>query len=231
MGVCRKQAPLFVFCLSQSGGTMSQPTVESTIPQSVLDQYNRQFNNRTYRAFSDRLKRLTAGDTDCNEPFIDTALNLLIDASLGRAGASFYQEAEHSLLAHLRPANTDLVPLALTHLANFGPPPHPLPVAPEEHVQAQLTAAQGYAEDAARAASDLPAWRGRVAFMWASAAAYILQAASAILVESHYDSYPLEKLDRGLAHFRNGASEAHSCGFRLSAPFVDWVKACPRARD
>ena len=210
---------------------MSQRTTDLNIPQPVLDDYNRHFNNRTYRAFSDRLHRFAAADPTYGEVFIDTALNLLIDSSLERAGAVFYQGAEQSLLAHLRPASSDLMSLALAHLANFGPAPDPAPVSLEDGVEAQITSAREYAEEAACAASDLPSWRGRVAFMWASAAAYLLFAASAILVESHYDSYPLEKLDRGLAHFRNGASEAHSHGFRLSTPFLDWIKVCPRARD
>jgi hypothetical protein len=168
---------------------MSQRTTDLNIPQPVLDDYNRHFNNRTYRAFSDRLHRFAAADPTFGEVFIDTALNLLIDASLERAGAAFYHGAEQSLLVHLRPAPSDLVPLALVHLANFGPTPDPAPVS-SKTASAQITSAREYAE---RPSARPPAAKTRVACgspSWASAAPHPA-GGERHPVESH-DSYPLE---------------------------------------
>ena len=54
----------------------------------------------------------------------------------------------------------------------------------------------------------------KVAWYWMwllpSGYCYLLQAASAILLECRYDDYLLEKLDRGLQQFQNGVIDAQN---------------------
>jgi hypothetical protein len=198
----------------------------------VLDHYNSHYNNGTYRAFRTALESLSkANPTYGGEAFEHRLTNLLIDASFERSQAARYQGAERSLMQSIRPLSPDLVTLALQHLANFGEVPATPAETRDDQVLDQITAAQHLAEAATRDAADLQSWQGRMAFAWTSAAAYLLQATAAILVDTHYDSYPLEKLDRFLIYFRNGVSEARSARFSLSTAFLNWIMQCPRVRD
>ena len=201
------------------------------IPQSVLDHYNASYNNPTYRVFRDRLQAVASANPAYGEAFIAMALNLLVDSALERSGAEFYQGAEQSLKQLLQPLGGDLVAVAEDHLANFGSSPDSLPPAPEETARQLLTDAQGRAEAATRAAGEIRSWRGHVAFAWASAAAYLLHAASAMLIESHYDSYPLEKFDKALAQLQEGVIEAQVHGVAISGEFVNWIRLLVQSRD
>ncbi len=81
-----------------------------------------------------------------------------------------------------------------------------------------------------RTASALPSWRGRVAYAWASAAAYLLYAADAVLLTTNYDSYPLEKVDFALDQLRNGCIEGSRCGLSLNPDFMQWLRRLTKAR-
>jgi hypothetical protein len=201
----------------------------STIPQEVLDFYNRNYRNGTYTAFSARLKRVTAGDTAYGDAFEQMIMHLLIDSSLERSGAAFYKGAEHSLMRLIRPLSTELVTLAQAHLSNFGPSPKQRPSSVDQ-VWTQLAHAQVITEDAVCLASDLSGWRGRTAYAWANAAAYLLQAASAFLLECRYDDYLLEKLDRGLQQLQNGVIDAQAKRVAFASDFVRWIRELVKAR-
>lgn len=164
--------------------------------------------------------------------FAHTVLNLLIDSSLERSGAAFYAGAETSLMQMIRPVSTDLVALARQHLENFAPSPKPeLPQSETERALSEIAYAQAGVDAAIRETSDVHSWRGRVAYSWASAASFLLQASSAVLVESHYDSYPLEKLDRAMNHLQSGVLEAQAHRFALPTDFVVWMRGLIKARD
>ncbi len=201
----------------------------STIPQEVLDFYNRNYRNGTYTAFSARLKSTIAGETQYSDAFEQTVTQLLIDASLERSGAAFYKGAENSLMRLIRPLSAELVTLAQAHLSNFGPSPKQQPSSVDQ-VWTQLAHAQVITEDAVCLASDLSGWRGRAAYAWANAAAYLLQAASAVLLECRYDDYLLEKLDRGIAQLQNGVMDAQANRVAFSPYFMTWVRQLVNAR-
>src|SRR3954452_6464655 len=92
-----------------------------SIPQTVLDHYNRCYLNSSYTAFKDSLKQRIAGEPAYGDNYYDTALNLLIDASLERSGATFYQGAEQSLMTLLAPLDDEVRQLAYAHLATSVP--------------------------------------------------------------------------------------------------------------
>lgn len=198
-----------------------------SIPRSVLDHYNSSYNNQTYRIFRDKLRGLIGMDDER----LGAVMNLLIDASFERGGANCYAGAEASLMVEITPLGQRIIDLALAHLMHFGPKPQ----RPQETLQTtaheQLRMAQTLTEQVASTASDLRSWRGRVAFAWTSAATYLLHAASAVLLDSHYDSYPAEKLDRALEQVYIGVLEAKAHGFMLPPAFVLGIKSITRARD
>ena len=201
----------------------------SNIPQEVLDRYNRHYRNGTYIAFGARLKHVTAGETAYGDAFEQMVMNLLIDAALERSGTAFYKGAERSLIRLIRPLGTELVTLAQAHLSNCGPQPrqHSSSV---DQVWTQLAYAQVVTEDAASLASDLSGWRGRSANAWANAAAYLLQAASAILLECRYDDYLLEKLDRGLHQLQNGIIDGQANHVAFAPDFMRWIRQLVKVR-
>ncbi len=201
----------------------------SNIPQDVLDHYNRNYRNGTYMTFGARLKQVTTGDAAHGDAFEQMIMNLLIDASLERSGAAFYKGAEYSLMRLIRPLSAELVTLAQAHLSNFGPQPRQLS-SNVDQVWILLAHAQVVTEDAACLASDLSGWRGRTAHAWANAAAYLLQAASAILLECRYDDYLLEKLDQGLEQLQNGVIDAQANRIAFSPSFMTWVRRLVNAR-
>src|SRR5207249_841763 len=121
----------------------------------------------------------------------------------------------------IRLLGTELVTLAQAHLSSFGPPPRQQPSSVDQ-VWTQLAHAQVVTEDAVCLANDLSGWRGRTAYAWANAAAYLLQAASAILLECRYDDYLLEKLDRGLGQLQNGVIDAQTNHVAFSPDFMTW---------
>ncbi len=75
-----------------------------------------------------------------------------------------------------------------------------------------------------------PGWRGRTAYAWANAAAYLLQAASTVLLECRYDDYLLEKLDRALQQFENGVTDAQTNHVAFSPDFMTWMRDLTKAR-
>jgi hypothetical protein len=199
------------------------------IPQHVLDHYHRVYNNHTYRAFTDRLREVASADPTIDDMSIDVASNLLTDAALERSGAECYRGREQSLMrliGHLG----ELVTLAQAHLWNFGPAPALHPHSRADQLHTLLHQARQLAEVATRTANDLPSWRGRVAFAWCSAAASLLHAAQAVLIEGHYDSYPLEKLDRGVEQLSNGVAEAKERGLAISGDFAAWLSQRVKAK-
>jgi hypothetical protein len=202
----------------------------SNIPQEVLDHYNRNYRNGTYAAFGARLKYVIVGDAAHGDAFEQMIMNLLIDAALERSGAAFYKGAERSLMRLIRPLCAELVTLAQAHLSNFGPQPKQQP-SKVDQVWTQLAHAQVVTEDAVCLASDLSGWRGRTAYAWANEAAYLLQAASAILLECRYDDYLLEKLDWGLQQLQNGVTEAQANRVAFSPDFIRWISQLVKARD
>jgi hypothetical protein len=129
----------------------------------------------------------------------------------------------------IRPLGTELVTLAQAHLSNFGPQPRQQPSSVDQ-VWTQFAHAQIVTEDAVCLASDLSGWRGRTAYAWANAAAYLLQAASAILLECRYDDYLLEKLDRGLQQFQNGVIDAQNNRVAFATNFMAWVRRLVNSR-
>jgi hypothetical protein len=202
------------------------------IPQDVLNHYNESYDKHTYNAFRDEL--IAASKQDSIQGGLEwenAVLNLLIDASFERSGAKFYEGAERSLMGLIGVGNHNLLALALGHLSNFGRFKPVTVDNTEKEVLSTLQAAQRLAEAATQQASVIQSWRGRVAFAWASAAAYLLQAANTILTDTHYDSYPLEKVDRSLVYFRNAVSDAKASGMHISSHFVDWIINCPTSRD
>ncbi len=201
----------------------------SNIPQEVLDHYNRHYRNGTYTAFSARLKHGTAGDTAYGDAFEQMLMHLLINAALERSGAAFYKGAERSFMRLIHPLGAELVTLAQAHLSNFGPSRTQQPSSVDQ-VWTQLAYAQVVTEDAVCLASDLSGWRGRTAYAWANAAAYLLQAASAILLECRYDDYLLEKLDRGLQQLQNGVIEAQASRVAFFPDFMTWMRQLVNAR-
>ncbi len=201
----------------------------SNIPQEVLDSYNRNYRNGTYTAFGARLKRVIAGDTAYGDAFEQMVMHLLIDSALERSGAAFHNGAERSLMRLIRPLGAELVASAQAHLSLFGSPPKQQPSSVDQ-VWTQLAHAQLVTGDTVCLASDLPGWRGRTAYAWANAAAYLLQAASAILLECRYDDYLLEKLDRGLVQLQSGVIDAQANRVALAPDFVTWIRQLVKAR-
>jgi hypothetical protein len=200
------------------------------IPKAALDHYNSHFDKYTYNAFRDRLQAFAADNPDYGEAFVVTTLNLLIDACLCRSGTDIYRDAEQSLKQFIQPLGPELLEACQDHLANFGPPPDSVSPAPEETARTLLLAAQVRAEEATRAAADIRSWRGHVAFAWSSAAAYLLHAASIMLIESHYDSYPLEKFDKAMVQIRDGIVEANDHRVAIASEFVIWIRQLLKTR-
>ena len=194
------------------------------VPQRVYDWYNAHYNNVTYRAFRDALVESShygpLSETKTDEQFIDTAMNLLIDASFERSGAECYRGAEAELIAHINPLDSRLATLSRLHLSHFGG-------APPEEAEQMLINARQLAETAAQKASDIRSWRGRVAYSWATAAMFLLHAAAIVINEDHAASYTLEKLDRALDHLQIGVLEAQQreSDFTLTDTFIAWIRA------
>src|SRR5664279_5420006 len=90
----------------------------STIPQDILDRYNAQYNNVTYRCFSKALAAyLPAGQQEH-----DRIMNLLIDACYDRLGAEFFQGACVQLgTALIELGDNALLVQAEAHLRAFTP--------------------------------------------------------------------------------------------------------------
>ena len=132
----------------------------------------------------------------------------------------------------IRPISPDLVAFARQHLDNFAASTQPeLPQTETEYALHEIQYALESVDAAVCQASDVHSWRGRVAYYWVSAAAYLLQAASAVLVESHYNDYPLEKLDRAMSLLHHGILEAQANRFGFAAEFVSWMRQMVKARD
>lgn len=185
--------------------TRHQPSPESlSMPQSILNTYNERYNNATYRPFSVALEQaLPDGLSDERH---NALMNLLIDASFERLGASLYDGACLKLGAALAQLNApDLYVLAEQHLRNFNPESdETVLIAGLLHLLETI----GYtADQATEAAAAHHHWRGRVAFWWLAAVASLAQAAHAVLREAAND-YVEEKLTRALRNLRNGLSEA-----------------------
>lgn len=73
------------------------------IPQAILDSYNKRYNNTTYRTFSVAVEQaLPDGLSDERH---NALMNLLIDASFERLGASLYDGACRKLGAALAQLN------------------------------------------------------------------------------------------------------------------------------
>lgn len=185
--------------------TRHQPSPESlNIPKTILDGYNKRYNNATYRAFSVALEQ--ALPDSMSDERHNALMNLLIDASFERLGASLYDGACLKLGAALAQLNApDLYVLAEQHLRNFNP---------ESDETVLITGLLHWletlrytADQAASAASAQNHWRGRVVFWWLAAIALLAQAAQAVLREAEND-YVEEKLTRALRNMRNGLSEA-----------------------
>jgi hypothetical protein len=198
-----------------------------TVPQRVYDWYNAHYDNETYHAVRAALVAsahygpLSANQS--NEDFITTLMNLLIDASFERCGAERYAGAEARLMAALDPLDSRVTTLVRLHLANFDNRDH------KDAAQSPQDARQAV-DAAVQVTSEIPAWRGRVAYAWASAAFYLSHAAQTILDDANADSYPLEKLDRALDHLQNGVLEAEQNGISFSDPFTAWIRALVKAR-
>jgi len=195
------------------------------IPQTVLNQYHRCYNNDTYRAFTHQLR---SSFPTTHSAFADALANLCIDAALERCGAAFYRGHERSLM-QLISHNDALFALAQIHLANFTIP-ESAAADPLAEVQQALTQTQTLTETAVRHVSTVHSWRGRAAYGWVNAAAYLLHAAQIILIDGHSDSYLLEKLDRSLDHLRNGVIEARQHHVGISVRFMTWIRQLVRAR-
>ncbi len=196
-----------------------------TIPQQVYDWYNAHYTNNTYRAVrealidSARYGQLSANQNDAD--FIALIMNGLIDASFERSGAAFHAGADARLMAIIQPLDSRLTTLVRLHLANFD--------RPIDATQA-LQEARLATNAAIQFISEIPAWRGRVAYAWASAAMYLSHTAQAILDDTNADSYPLEKLDRALNHLQSGIIEAEQHGVAFSKAFTTWIQAQVKAR-
>ena len=197
------------------------------VPQRVYDWYNARYSNVSYRTFRDALTASARygalAETETNDEFLTATMNLLIDASFERSGAEHYQGTETQLMERLAHLDSRLTTLARIHLLRFGG-------SPQEAVEQALKEAQMHVESAVQKAVELHSWRGRVAFAWASAAAYLVHAALTILNDNNTDSYPLEKLDRALTHLQNGIVEAEQNGITFADGFSAWIRHLVKAR-
>jgi hypothetical protein len=198
--------------------------MSTSIPQAIYDHYNAVYNNQTYRAFQTCLEAHSQENTS----FSDLILHFLTDAALERAGAGIMAGSEQQLMRLIAPISDDLVKAAQAHLVQFGPDPD-LPVEPPA-ITEQLQLARQKSLDAAQAASEIAGWRGRVAFKLASAATYLLHAAEAMLIETHFANYPLEKLDHAMDNLRDAVEDARQNNFAINPDFVAWLLARIRAR-
>lgn len=200
--------------------TRHQPSPESlNIPQIILDGYNKRYNNITYRAFSVALEQaLLDGLSDERH---NALMNLLIDASFERLGASLYDGACRKLGAALAQLNaSDLHVLAEQHLRNFNlESDETVLIAGLLH---SLETLRYTADQAASTASTQHHGRGRVVCWWLAAIAMLAQAAHALLREAEND-YVEEKLTRALRKVRNGLSEASG----LAVQFANWSTELP----
>jgi len=205
----------------------SQGAKPPAVPQRVYDWYNAHYSNVSYRTFREALTGSARygelSETESNDEFITIAMNLLIDASFERSGAEHYQGAEAQFMERLAHLDSRLTTLARIHLLKFGG-------SPQEAVEQALKEARMHVEAAAQKAGELHSWRGRVAFAWASAAAYLLHAALAILDETNANSYPLEKLDRALTHLQNGIVEAEQNDVAFADGFTLWIRHLVKTR-
>ncbi|MCC7447114.1 MAG: hypothetical protein IT324_06845 [Anaerolineae bacterium] len=196
------------------------------IPQTVLNQYHRCYDNRTYRAFTHQLR---SSFPVTHSAFADALANLCIDAALERCGAAYYRGHERSLMQLISHDDT-LFALAQTHLANFTAPESAAMADPIAEVQQALNQTQTLTEAAARQVSLVHSWRGRAAYGWVNAASHLLHAAQIVLMDGHSDSYLLEKLDRSLDHLRNGVIEARQHHVGISVRFMAWMRQLVKAR-
>jgi hypothetical protein len=197
----------------------------TALPESVLAHYNAHYCNDSYTAFRNRLSdMLAARDFNGREGYEYTVMNLLIEASFERSSAALYDGAEENLYKMLRLLSERLIPLAQAHLAHFGSPPNVEGRdTGTDWLLWQLGRAQECAEDAVKEASDVRSWRGRVAYAWANAAAFLLHAASAILIESNDDSYALEKLHRAVQQIGYAVEDGNAHGLHIGSTFLKWI--------
>jgi hypothetical protein len=206
--------------------TSDSPCDTLSVPQPVLDHYRAQYDNTTYRAFSQALAK-TLPDGEDNMQHV-ALMNLLIDASLERAGATTYAGACLELGAALAPyGESALFSLAEQHLCRFNP-------TAEETVLTgglldMLKMLQTLAETAARTASAYHGWRGRVVCWWLDALASLAQAAHAVLHEG-YTSYAEEKLTAALGDLHAGMDECTTGGGKMGLRLVAWLLQFPKVQ-
>ena len=193
------------------------------ITQTVLEHYNKHYDNDLYRAFRDALAANLPGGTA--HPDHVVLMNWLTDAAFDRSGAEGYQAAFAQLGAALmRFGDSELFILAEQHLAQFSPTPtETLLIAGLTHTANVLHA---QAAQALPVASDCHTWRGRAAFWWLNAIAALSQAASALLTEQD-TSYIQEKLGHSLRYLRNGVSEWAMINVSLTQPLLKWLLRFP----
>ena len=187
------------------------------MPLSKYDHYNTHYDNRTYRAFRQALEYSAQygqlSDTQTNEDFINTAMNLLIDASFERCGIAGYNDSEVRLMQFIGSLDSRVATCARVHLTNFSDP------SPKPNMHTLTTASQN-AETATAALSDTQIWRARTALEWTNAAVHLLHAASAMMTQHDRDA--LENVDQSLRCLFIGMTEAWE-DMTISRSFMAWL--------
>lgn len=187
------------------------------MPLSKYDHYNTHYDNRTYRAFRQALEdsaeygRLSASQT--NEDFINTAVNLLIDAGFERCSIPGNTDAEVRLMQFISSLDSRVATCARVHLNNFSDPSR------QPDMQTLTTATQN-AETAA-ALSDTQTWRAWTALEWTNAAVHLLHTASAVMTQRDPDA--LENVDQALKCLFIGMTEAWE-DLTISRSFMAWLR-------
>lgn len=188
------------------------------MPLSKYDHYNTHYDNRTYRAFRQALEDSAQygrfSESQTNEDFINTAMNLLIDASFERCGIAGYTDSEMRLMQFIESLDSRVATCARVHLANFGDPSR------KPNTQT-LNAATQTAQTAATSLSVSQSWRARTAFEWTNAVVHLLHAASAMMTQQ--DSDALDHVDQALRCLFIGMTEAWE-DMTISRSFMAWLR-------
>jgi len=159
---------------------------KSEIPPQVYAAYNLLFNNVTYRAVRKALEESASYVPLSNDKpsaeFINEIMNRLIDASLERCGAAYYQGAEADLMLQLRPLDSHFGSLVRRHLINFGPSSESAARPTSELLQGTRAELHGMQHDLQR---DTTA-NAQIAAQWLRAAALLTGVAGDLVHELDY---------------------------------------------
>ena len=179
-----------------------------TTPQTALQHYNTNFNNKAYQAIASHLAQDLRAERESLR--VSDAMNLLSDTAFQVCGHPHYTDASLKLAIFCGQNNVSIVTIDLMadYLRRFQIKPDNVIEDFEATAKALL---RGYASfdslhSAATAANGIHTWQGRVAYDLMVAAEYLTQAAIHLLVHGNL-SYIREKLQSSFWHLKGALHE------------------------